>query len=148
MRTSSRGLRHRIRDSEQSDDSSHSKRTSRRQKQPRPAKKNALLLSVLAASLPVSMAQQNCVSLQGSSACPAFSAASISTNLTGDLYAPPHLCPSSLTTMCSSFLSFVSDVRSFDDRLRTYIATTYSQRQSVWPATAFAHSLKKCIDSK
>jgi hypothetical protein len=32
------------------------------------------------------MAQRNCVSLQGSTTCPAFSSASIDTNLTGNLY--------------------------------------------------------------
>ncbi|KAF1840771.1 uncharacterized protein K460DRAFT_380562 [Cucurbitaria berberidis CBS 394.84] len=87
-------------------------RTSRH-KQPRTAKKHTVVLSILAASLPVAMAQQNCISLQGSTACPAFSTASISTNLTGDF----------------SFLSFVSDVKSFDDKLRNYIATSYSERQ-------------------
>ncbi|KAJ4408700.1 hypothetical protein N0V91_002955 [Didymella pomorum] len=59
------------------------------------------------------MAQANCISLQGSSTCPAFSQASISTNLTGDF----------------SFLSFVSDVQTFDNQLRSYISTTYTQRQ-------------------
>ncbi|KZM21780.1 hypothetical protein ST47_g7104 [Ascochyta rabiei] len=73
----------------------------------------SLTLLALAASIPATMAQQNCISLQGSSTCPAFSAASISTNLTGDF----------------SFLSFVSDVQSFDNQLRSYISTTYTQRQ-------------------
>lgn len=47
---------------------------------------SAVTLLALAASVPVTMAQANCLSLQGSSVCPAFGAASISTNLTGDLY--------------------------------------------------------------
>jgi hypothetical protein len=59
---------------------------SRRPKHSHAPTKTAVLLAVLAASLPASMAQQNCISLRGSSACPAFGAASISTNLTGDLY--------------------------------------------------------------
>ncbi|KAH7085999.1 hypothetical protein BKA63DRAFT_529511 [Paraphoma chrysanthemicola] len=90
-----------------------SERTSPRQKQPPAMTKAAVFVSVLAASLPVSMAQATCISLRGSTACPAFSAASISTNLTGDF----------------SFLAFVNNVQSFDDRLRNYIATTYSQKQ-------------------
>ncbi len=39
----------------------------------------------------------------------------------------------------SSFLSFVSDVKSFDDRLQTYIATAYAQKQSVSPALVAPH---------
>lgn len=62
-----------------------SKHASRRQTQSR-AMKNTIVLSILAASVPTAMAQQSCISLQGSSACPAFGAASISTNLTGALY--------------------------------------------------------------
>ncbi|KAI8941352.1 hypothetical protein NX059_002577 [Plenodomus lindquistii] len=88
--------------------------TSRRQQQPRrAAMKTTVALSVLAASLPVAMAQQDCISLQGSTACPAFSSASISKNLSGQF----------------SFLSFVSNAQTFDDSLRNYIATTYSQQQ-------------------
>ncbi|KAF1956192.1 hypothetical protein CC80DRAFT_516442 [Byssothecium circinans] len=52
---------------------------------------------------------QSCVSLQGSTTCPSFRNASISTGLSGDF----------------SFLSFVSDVQSFDNRLRDYIGTAY-----------------------
>ncbi|KAF1930709.1 uncharacterized protein M421DRAFT_58048 [Didymella exigua CBS 183.55] len=84
----------------------------RRPKQSRTVS-GAVTLLALAASVPGTMAQANCVSLQGSSTCPAFSAASISTNLTGDF----------------SFLSFVSNVQSFDSQLRSYISTTYTQRQ-------------------
>ncbi|KAF2856119.1 hypothetical protein T440DRAFT_513207 [Plenodomus tracheiphilus IPT5] len=75
--------------------------------------KPSIALAVLAASLPAAMAQQECISLQGSTACPAFSSASISRNLTGQF----------------SFLSFVSNAQTFDDSLRNYIATTYSQQQ-------------------
>ncbi|KAF2869767.1 hypothetical protein BDV95DRAFT_497379 [Massariosphaeria phaeospora] len=56
---------------------------------------------------------QDCVSLQGSTACPSFSAASISTSLTGPF----------------PFLAFVSDVQSFDNGLRDYIATAYAQEK-------------------
>ncbi|KAF2035023.1 hypothetical protein EK21DRAFT_55696 [Setomelanomma holmii] len=103
----------RVCDHQQRDNSRRPERATRRQKQAPAMTKGAVFLSVLAASLPVSMAQSNCISLQGSTACPAFGSASISTNLTGDF----------------SFLAFVSNVQSFDDRLRNYIATTYSQKQ-------------------
>lgn len=63
---------------------SHS--AARRQKQTRRLTKRAALLTVLAAALPSTMAQQSCVSLQGSTACPAFTSASVDTNLTGNLY--------------------------------------------------------------
>ncbi|KAH7414338.1 hypothetical protein DE146DRAFT_32275 [Phaeosphaeria sp. MPI-PUGE-AT-0046c] len=99
----------RLRDHQPSD----STPVSRRQKQSHAKTKTATVLSALVASLPVSMAQQNCISLSGSLQCPAFNAASISTNLTGDF----------------SFLSFVNDVKSFDDRLGNYINTTYAQKQ-------------------
>ncbi|EAT85493.2 hypothetical protein HBI56_134680 [Parastagonospora nodorum] len=102
----------RLRDHEQHD-CCQSDRLPRRQKQSHAKTKTAAFLTVLAASLPVSMAQQNCVSLRGSTTCPAFSGASINTALTGDY----------------PFLSFVNDVQSFDDRLRNYIATSYAQRQ-------------------
>jgi len=51
-------------------------------------KRSSLLLAALAVSVPVAMAQQDCISLSGSTACPAFSSASISRNLTGQLYVP------------------------------------------------------------
>ncbi|CAI6245532.1 unnamed protein product [Periconia digitata] len=69
---------------------------------------SALALALLAASVPAAAAQ-SCISLQDSTACPAFRNASISTSLSGDF----------------SFLSFVSDVASFDNRLRDYVSTTY-----------------------
>ncbi|KAF2266753.1 hypothetical protein CC78DRAFT_106691 [Lojkania enalia] len=76
--------------------------------------KSSLMLSILAASIPATMAQR-CISLQGTTTCSAFSDASVSTNrnLTG-------LFP---------FLSFVSDVQSFDNRLREYIATDYAREK-------------------
>ncbi|KAL6706450.1 hypothetical protein ACN47E_005389 [Coniothyrium glycines] len=60
------------------------------------------------------MAQQSCISLQGSSACGAFSSASISTSLTGQF---PFLATG------------VSSVQTFDERLNNYIATDYTQSQ-------------------
>lgn len=93
-------------------ESRQSNKTPRRPNQLRTAS-GAITLLALSALVPETMAQATCVSLQGSSECPAFSGASISTNLTGDF----------------SFLSFVSDVRSFDNQLRSYISTTYTQRQ-------------------
>ncbi|RYN35675.1 hypothetical protein AA0113_g1316 [Alternaria arborescens] len=59
------------------------------------------------------MAQQSCVSLRGSTACPAFSSASVDTNLTGNF----------------PFLQYVSDTQSFDEGLVNYIGTGYAQRQ-------------------
>ncbi|KAF2668012.1 hypothetical protein BT63DRAFT_375325 [Microthyrium microscopicum] len=68
----------------------------------------------LLAALPSAMAQQ-CVSLSGSTVCPAFNQSSVSTNtqLRG-LY---------------PFLAFVSDVKSFDSQLQSYISTGYSQQK-------------------
>jgi hypothetical protein len=60
--------------------------TSCSQKQTRFGIKRALVFAVVAASVPSTMAQRNCVSLQGSTACPAFTSASVDTNLTGNLY--------------------------------------------------------------
>jgi hypothetical protein len=94
-----------LRDYEQLDNSYPSDRVSRRQKHGSAKTKTAVLLSVLAASLPVAMAQQNCVSLRGSSTCPAFSAASINTNLTGDLYVYPHVSRHPVANNCAPALS-------------------------------------------
>lgn len=95
----------------------------RRPKQQDPKKKNRSsfgrsMLAMLAISIPATGAQQTngnskCISLQGSTMCPAFSAASVSTSLSGEY----------------SFLSFVSDVKTFDDNLRGFIAAEYSQKQ-------------------
>ncbi|KAF2279636.1 uncharacterized protein EI97DRAFT_182686 [Westerdykella ornata] len=69
------------------------------------------VVALLAASLlPSTMAQQ-CIPLKGSTLCPAFSDASVSTS------AP------------FPFLAFVSDVQSFDRGLREYISTGYARRQ-------------------
>ncbi|KAL1303599.1 hypothetical protein AAFC00_006963 [Neodothiora populina] len=56
---------------------------------------------------------QNCVSLAGSSQCPAFNASSISTDST--------------LTGLFPFLSNVTDTASFDEQIQTYIANDYSQ---------------------
>jgi hypothetical protein len=58
---------------------------------------------------------QNCVSLATSTQCPAFSAASISTN--SDLVG---IFP---------FLSSVSDTASFDSGLKAYIANGFAQER-------------------
>ncbi|KAF2495804.1 hypothetical protein BU16DRAFT_460265 [Lophium mytilinum] len=58
---------------------------------------------------------QECISLAGSTMCPAFNTSSVSTT--------------KALTDHFSFLSFVSDTQSFDDRLRTYISTEYSQQK-------------------
>lgn len=100
-------------DSPSSENRCRSGPTPRRQQQPPRAMKTIIALSLLAASIPAAMAQQDCISLQGSTACPAFRSASISRNLTGQF----------------SFLSFVSNAQTFDDSLRNYIATTYAQQQ-------------------
>ncbi|KAF9881745.1 SH3 domain-containing protein [Colletotrichum karsti] len=70
----------------------------------------AALLSLLSASTLVS-AQSGCVSIQGSTQCPAFQSASVST--TGFVAG---LFP---------FLQFVSNRETFDSQLQSYIETTY-----------------------
>ncbi|ROT40625.1 SH3 domain-containing protein [Sodiomyces alkalinus F11] len=69
-----------------------------------------VLLSALSVPAIVS-AQSHCISLEGSTACPAFQSAAIST---GDFL--PDLFP---------FLRFVSNRESFDRELLSYIQTTY-----------------------
>ncbi|KAF7886164.1 hypothetical protein EAF00_010267 [Botryotinia globosa] len=68
----------------------------------------AAIISILA-SVPLAIA--DCVSLSDSTQCPAFTSASIDTNLTG-------LFP---------FLSYVSDRATFDTQLRAYVQTSYVQ---------------------
>ncbi|OCL07068.1 SH3 domain-containing protein [Glonium stellatum] len=57
----------------------------------------------------------SCISLAGSTSCPAFNSSSISTSPT--------------LTGLFPFLSYVSDTASFDDRIRQYIATDYSREK-------------------
>lgn len=80
------------------------------------------LCALLASSIHTTMAQNGCISLSGSTACPAFSAASISTN--SDLVG---LFP---------FLSNVSDTSSFDTGIANYIAGSFTQlRYAESPST-------------
>ncbi|KAF2018609.1 hypothetical protein BU24DRAFT_100685 [Aaosphaeria arxii CBS 175.79] len=72
----------------------------------------SIALALLAASVPATMAQK-CISLDGTTTCPAFNKASISTGLS-------NLFP---------FLSFVSDIQSFDNQFRQYIATDYARNK-------------------
>ncbi|KAF1982921.1 hypothetical protein K402DRAFT_183662 [Aulographum hederae CBS 113979] len=67
----------------------------------------------IAASLP-GVAAQSCISLAGSEACPAFNGSSVST---------------AESVSGFPFLNFVSDLSSFDDRLRNYISTSYAQEK-------------------
>lgn len=69
--------------------------------------------ALLASSFHTAMAQNNCISLADSTACSAFSSASISTN-------------SNLTGLFP-FLSDVTDVSSFDSGIQSYIDGGYSQ---------------------
>lgn len=73
--------------------------------------------ALLATSLPTATAQNGCISLADSSACSAFSAASVSTNdaLTG-------LFP---------FLADVTDVSSFDSELQSYIDGAFARLRCV-----------------
>ncbi|KAI9893063.1 MAG: hypothetical protein M1814_000610 [Vezdaea aestivalis] len=67
-------------------------------------------LLLLAFTLPTAVAQ-SCISLSGSTACPAFNTSSISTSLSREF----------------PFLSFVSNVGDFDDRIKTYIGSSFIQ---------------------
>jgi len=106
-------------------DCCQSDRVPHRQKQSHAKTKTVAFLTVLAASLPVSMAQQNCVSLRGSTTCPAFSGASINTALTGDLYVHLNALPSLVANSCASAPSYHSS--KMCNLLTTAYATT-SQR--------------------
>lgn len=57
----------------------------------------------------------NCISLKGSTQCPAWESASISTNASSDY----------------DFLQYVSDRASFDSNLASYVETTYVEQQFV-----------------
>ena len=78
-----------------------------------------------------------CISLRGSKACPAFQSASISTTgfVAGRLYVhsysqySPGVLGVILIFCFSNFLQFVSSRETFDQRLRTYVQTTYVQEQ-------------------
>ncbi|KAI9053084.1 hypothetical protein LZ554_003353 [Drepanopeziza brunnea f. sp. 'monogermtubi'] len=73
----------------------------------------SVLLFALA-TVPVAMAQ-SCISLAGSTQCPAFTSASISTD-------------SSLVGLFP-FLQFVSSTSNFDEQLSAYVSTSYVQQK-------------------
>jgi hypothetical protein len=108
----------------------------RAQKQPRMSAGLGFAVALLAAAAPAAMAQ-NCISLAGSTACPAFNASSISTstNITGLLYVLR--LPSVFTTwqkaniLCSPFLKYVSDRDSFDAQIWRYVSSDYAQQKYV-----------------
>lgn len=76
---------------------------------------NARLALLALLSAPLVSAQSDCISLSGSTTCPAFESASIST--TGYVAG---LFP---------FLQFVSSRESFDNQLRSYVRTAYVQNK-------------------
>jgi hypothetical protein len=73
------------------------------------------------------MAQERCISLTGSRACPAFNASSISTN--SDLAG---LFP---------FLSDVTDTESFDSEIQNYVSGRYAETKYAPTATSFQEIL-------
>ena len=73
--------------------------------------------ALLASRVPTAMAQESCISLTGSTACPAFNASSISTN-------------SNLTGLFP-FLADVTDTDSFDTGIQNYISGNYAQTKYV-----------------
>lgn len=89
----------------------------------RPTRRRAAQLTasaayaLLASSVPSAMAQDNCISLTGSTACPAFNASSISTN-------------SNLRGLFP-FLSDVTDTASFDTGITEYISGGWAQQKYV-----------------
>ena len=72
----------------------------------------SVVIALLASSIPTAIAQ-SCISLEGSTQCPAFNESSISTN-------------SNLTGLFP-FLSDVTDTASFDSELEDYIANGFTQ---------------------
>uniref|UniRef100_A0A8H7NPH7 Mid2 domain-containing protein n=1 Tax=Bionectria ochroleuca TaxID=29856 RepID=A0A8H7NPH7_BIOOC len=73
-------------------------------------RRNVALLTLLSLSSSLVAAQSSCISLQNSSACPAFKTASISRD---DLKKE------------FPFLEYVKDTSSFDDALSNYVKTTF-----------------------
>ena len=73
--------------------------------------------ALLASRVPFAMAQESCISLTGSTACPAFNASSISTN-------------SNLTGLFP-FLADVTDTDSFDSEIQSYVSGNYAQTKYV-----------------
>jgi hypothetical protein len=83
--------------------------------------------ALFATCLPTAMAQERCISLTGSRACPAFNASSISTN--SDLAG---LFP---------FLSDVTDTESFDSEIQNYVSGRYAETKYAPTATSFQEML-------
>ena len=73
--------------------------------------------ALLASRVPSAMAQESCISLTGSTACPAFNASSISTD-------------SSLTGLFP-FLADVTDTESFDTEIQNYVSGNYAQTKYI-----------------
>lgn len=99
--------------------------------------KSVVLLSILA-TVPTALAQANCISLSGSKACPAFNLSSVSVtggvaDLLYVLFPPGRLptnLPAQLTSLFSSpFLKTVTDTASFDQKLLSYVKTSYVQQK-------------------
>ena len=96
-------------------------RKRRKQLRTRPTRRRAAQLTasaayaLLASSVPSAMAQDSCISLTGSTACPAFNASSISTN-------------SNLRGLFP-FLSDVTDTASFDTGITEYISGGWAQQK-------------------
>lgn len=104
---------------------SRTNRASSRKQRSIPLNTRTALISILAIA-PGTMAQ-NCISLSGSTECPAFSNASISTDstLAGYLYviaSSQHL-PKLIVN--SPFLQYVSSTSTFDQQLSSYVQTSY-----------------------
>ncbi|KAI1334862.1 hypothetical protein F5Y15DRAFT_265544 [Xylariaceae sp. FL0016] len=74
----------------------------------------AIMLSLLSVT-PMTLAQDSCISLQGSTACSAFQDASIST--------------SSSVSGIYPFLQYVTDRASFDEQLTQYVQGSFRQEQ-------------------
>ncbi|KAH7165531.1 hypothetical protein EDB81DRAFT_639508 [Dactylonectria macrodidyma] len=87
---------------------------------PRPTKRSKLSARRLALSLlvgsPALVAAENCISLKGSTSCPAFASASISINSSSSDF---------------PFLLYVSDRESFDTQIAAYVKTTYVESKYV-----------------
>lgn len=106
---------------------------SRRSKRRRRAHLNVstIACAVLAGSFQTSMAK--CISLQGSTACPAFNASSISND-----DANVGLFP---------FLADVTDLNSFDNGIRSYISNGYAQIKYVSKPQIFLSSTDGVVDT-
>lgn len=100
-------------------DSSHQSPKRRKVQRTRPSRRQTAQLTTAAAcallvgGLPSAMAQESCISLADSTACPAFNASSISTN-------------SDLTGLFP-FLSDVTDTQSFDSGIQSYVTGDFAR---------------------